>query len=437
MADIKGPILPLQLDPRNTAALVRDTQTKIFLESAGQLNDFSAASPLSAIVEGQAYAQSELLYYLNGLPEAYTLQWLRQLGLQRSIGAKATVQITFTKVEGFTRTVIIPKGTILSTVGKLNFILNDEVRISDQSVQAVGRATAEKWGTIYNLAPNEIQKINVNILGLGSSTNLTSAQGGKDLESIESLKGRAFSLLRRRGLISAEDYEAEISELAPEASIIKVLSYEEREQIDEDVPSGVVAICLGDENGVELETTTKTNITKLLRKKVPLGSAIYLLAPTITPVETTLSVEYDDSVITGGLDLYASQLNTLIADIINPQAIDLGDSFSYQEIFNEAFGLNVVEKVNSLVIRLLKVGDSQTDAELEYCNAPFVSSEINGVCVTEYEATLSSVGDTFKNTDPLRSFRYYKNIITLVAASTQSPLTYTYTNPDYDALLRG
>ena len=38
MADIRGPILPLQLDPRNTPALVRDTQTKIFLESGGQLN---------------------------------------------------------------------------------------------------------------------------------------------------------------------------------------------------------------------------------------------------------------------------------------------------------------------------------------------------------------------------------------------------------------
>ena len=33
MPDIYGPILPLQLDPRNTSALVRDTQTKIFLES--------------------------------------------------------------------------------------------------------------------------------------------------------------------------------------------------------------------------------------------------------------------------------------------------------------------------------------------------------------------------------------------------------------------
>ena len=47
MANIYGPILPLQLDPRNTSALVRDMQTKVFLESGGQLNDFSPASPLT------------------------------------------------------------------------------------------------------------------------------------------------------------------------------------------------------------------------------------------------------------------------------------------------------------------------------------------------------------------------------------------------------
>jgi len=437
MADIKGPILPLQLDPRNTAALVRDTQTKIFLESGGQLNDFSAASPLSAIVEGQAYAQSELLYYLNGLPEAYTLQWLRQLGLQRSVGAKATVEITFTKVEGFNRTVIIPQGTILSTVGKLNFILNEEVRITDENVQATGRATAEKWGTIYNLSPNEIQKLNINILGLGTATNLTSAQGGKDLESVESLKSRAFSLLRRRGLISAEDYEQEIAELAPEASIVKVLSYEERELLDEEIPSGVVAICLGDENGVELEATTRKNITRLIRKKVPLGSSIYLVSPTITPVETSVTIEYDDSSITGGLDLYASQVNTIISNLINPQAIALGESFSYQEIFNEAFNLSITEKVRSLIIRLLKTGEAQTDSSIEYCNAPFVSSEINGVCITEYEQVLSSTSDSFTNLDPLRSFRHYRNIITFTAASTQIPLTFTFINTDYDNFLRG
>ena len=436
MADIRGPILPLQLDPRNTPALVRDTQTKIFLESGGQLNDFSAASPLSAIVEGQAYAQSELLYYLNSLPEAFTLQWFRQLGIQRSIGAKAVVEVTFTKVEGFGRTVIIPKGTILSTVSNLNYILDEEVRINNDELIATGRAVSERWGTVYNVAPGAIQKINVNILGLNTQTNERQAQGGKDLESIENLKTRAFTLLRRRGLISANDYENEIREIAPEASIVKIITHEERERVSEDIPTGVIAVCLGDQDGRELEATIRQNLLKALRKRVPLGTAIYLTSPEVTPLETTVVIEYDDEVFTTGIDARAAAINDLIASSLNIQEIPLGETFNFQQVKNNIFDFNFVNKVNSLSIKLLKTVTTPTD-QLNFCNSPFVSELVNGVCVTDYEATVDNTDESFVNTNALRSFRYYKNTITLIAKSTQAPLTYTFIDPDYQTLLGG
>ena len=436
MADIRGPILPLQLDPRNTPALVRDTQTKIFLESGGQLNDFSAASPLSAIVEGQAYAQSELLYYLNSLPEAFTLQWFRQLGIQRSIGAKAIVEITFTKVEGFGRTVIIPKGTVLSTVSNLNYILDEEVRINNDELIATGRAISERWGTVYNVAPGAIQKINLNILGLNTQTNERQAQGGKDLESIENLKTRAFTLLRRRGLISANDYENEIREIAPEASIVKVITHEERERVSEDIPTGVIAVCLGDQDGKELEATIRQNLLKALRKRVPLGTAIYLTSPEVTPLETTVVIEYDDEVFTTGIDARAAAINDLISSSLNIQEIPLGETFNFQQVKNNIFDFNFVNKVNSLSIKLLKTVTTPTD-QLNFCNPPFVSELVNGVCVTEYEATVDDTDESFVNTNALRSFRYYKNTITLIAKSTQAPLTYTFIDPDYQTLLGG
>lgn len=436
MADIRGPILPLQLDPRNTPALVRDTQTKIFLESGGQLNDFSAASPLSAIVEGQAYAQSELLYYLNSLPEAFTLQWFRQLGIQRSIGAKAIVEVTFTKVEGFGRAVIIPKGTVLSTVSNLNYILDEEVRINNDELIATGRAISERWGTAYNVAPGAIQKINLNILGLNTQTNERQAQGGKDLESIENLKTRAFTLLRRRGLISANDYENEIREIAPEASIVKVITHEEKERISEDIPTGVIAVCLGDQDGRELEATIRQNLLKALRKRVPLGTAIYLTSPEITPLETTVVIEYDDEVFTTGIDARAAAINNVITSSLNIQEIPLGETFNFQQIRNNVFDLNFVDKVRSLSIKLLKTVTTPTD-QLDFCNAPFISELVNGVCVTDYEATVDDTDESFTNTNALRSFRYYKNTVTLIAKSTQAPLTYTFIDPDYQTLLGG
>ena len=72
-----------------------------------------------------------------------------------------------------------------------------------------------------------------------------------------------------------------------------------------------------------------------------------------------------------------------------------------------------------------------------FCNAPFASELVNGVCVTEYEATVDGTDESFTNTNALRSFRYYKNTVTLIAKSTQAPLTYTFIDPDYQTLLGG
>lgn len=435
MPNIYGPILPLQLDPRNTSALVRDMQTKIFLESDGQLNDFSPASPLSAMVEGQAFAQGELLYYLNSLPEAYTLQWLRQLGIQRAVGARSVVEVTFIKTRGFNRSVVIPANTIVSTSNNLNFILKNEVRIGDIQSSAQGIVESEKWGSVYNVPAESIGKISRNILGLERAINLNSAQGGKDLESIDSLKAKAFSLLRRRGLISAEDYENEVSLVAPEASIIKVLTYEDRFNVPAEKQSGNIVICVGDENGAELGALARVNIVKSLKSRVPLGNSISLISPEVTPVESTISCEYDDEEFNGGLDLYASQINEIITSTINPTTLPLGEEVNYQEVFNNIYDLSFVDKIKTLAFKILVNPPEGTGPD--YCSDLFVSELVNDVCIESSEAYIDSVNTTYKNTNPIRTYRSYKVIVSLVAASTQAPLTYTFINKDYDSALRG
>ncbi len=435
MPNIYGPILPLQLDPRNTSALVRDMQTKIFLESDGQLNDFSPASPLSALVEGQAFAQGELLYYLNSLPEAYTLQWLRQLGIQRAIGARSVVEVTFIKKRGFNRSVVIPANTIVSTSNNLNFVLKTEVRIGDVQSSAKGIVESEKWGSVYNVPAESIEKINRNILGLERATNLTFSQGGKDLESIDSLKAKAFSLLRRRGLISAEDYENEVSLVASEAAVIKVLTYEDRFNIPAEKQSGNIVICVGDANGSELGVLTRANIVKSLKSRIPLGNSISLISPEVTPVESTISCEYDDETFNGGLDLYASQINKIITNTISPESLPLGEEVDYQKVFNTIYGLSFVDKIKTLAFKILVNPPEATDPD--YCSDLFVSELINGVCIESSEAFIDSVNTTYKNTNPIRTYRSYRVVVSLVAASTQAPLTYTFINKDYDSALRG
>jgi len=435
MANIYGPILPLQLDPRNTSALVRDMQTKVFLESGGQLNDFSPASPLTALVEGQAFAQSELLYYLNSLPEAYTLQWLRQLGIQREIGAKATAEVTFIKSRGFGKSLVIPRGTIVSTSNNLNFVLQQEVRVSDEEASATGRVLADKWGSIYNVSSNAIEKINVNILGLDRATNFTSAEGGKDLESIDSLKGRAFALLRRRSLITSEDYELEVNNVAPEAAIVKVLTYEDRFNLQEEVSSGNVMICISDADGNKLSNSVISNISKSVKKRMPLGNTISIVSPSISPVETSVSIEYDDELYTGGINTFAFEVDNILKTLINPSEIGLGDKIDYQRVFNSIYNLEYADNIKNLSFKILQLEPEGTDG-FEYCNAPFVSELIDGVCIDTPEVLVDDINSTYQNNNPIKSYRSYKNVISFIAKSSQAPLTFTFIDSDYDTILR-
>jgi hypothetical protein len=290
---------------------------------------------------------------------------------------------------------------------------------------------AEKWGTVYNVPALSIEKINVNILGLNSVSNEASAQGGKDLESIENMKSKAFSLLRRRGLISAEDYKNELAVLAPESSVIKVLTYEEMLSIDSGNLSGIVVVCVGDSNGEDLDQSIKQNIVKSFNKKVPLGTSISLMAPTITPIDISVSIEYDDLEYNGGLGFYASGISELLLNEINPQRIELGEDINYQSIFNNIYQLDFVDKIRTLSMKLLQVVKGNDVDPVPPCNSPFLSENTDGVCVDIPEAVIDSVDTEFKNTDPIRSFRIYKNTITLIASSTQAPITFTFVNREY------
>ena len=425
MANIYGPILPLQLDSRNTSALVRAIQTRINLESGGELNDFTPASPLAAISEGQAFAQSELLYYLNNLPEAFSLQWLRQLGIQRRIGARALVDITFYKVPGYNRVVIIPSGTRVYANNGLAYLLLEEVRIleSEDSITAICRS--EKWGSIYNVGEGEINKIERSFVGLDFLRNNSSATGGKDLESVNAMKRRAFEVLSRRNLTTALDFENEVSTLAPEASLIKVLTYEERYQLSSAF-SGNILICAGDENGRELSETTLQYIIESVRNRVVLGTNISILPPEIIPVDLVVEVYYDPNEISGNIDSRSNEILTTLQEYINPINLPLGSSLSYQNILRKIYEFSFVKTINTLDIKLMLKNPSV----LEGLCAGFAGeeSETLNKCLYSYIDIVNSDNEIYNATSGIVSYKLYNLQISFTSINDFSPITYTYTD---------
>ena len=425
MSNIYGPILPLQLDSRNTAALVRAIQTRMNLESGGELNDFTPASPLAAISEGQAFAQAELLYYLNNLPEAFSLQWLRQLGIQRRIGAKALVDVTFYKVPGYNRVVIIPKGTKVFANNGLEYETLEEVRILESQDSDTVICRSSKWGSVHNVGEGEINKIERAFVGLESLRNNSSAAGGKDLESLNSMKQRAFEVLSRRNLTTASDFENEVATLAPEASLIKVLTYEERYQLSSAL-SGNIVICIGDENGNSLSDTTLQYVIESIKNRVTLGTNVSLITPEIIPIDLVLEVYYDPAEISGNTDLRANSILTTLQEYINPLNLSLGSTLSYQDVLRKLYEFSFIKTINTLDMKLM-IRDS-TNVEGLCAGFSGEESETLGKCLFDYFSVVNSENQDFISPSGIVSYKLYNAQITFTSINDFSPLTYTYTD---------
>ena len=420
--EIFGPLLPLQLDSRNVNELVRAIQSRIHIESGGQLTDFTPASPLAAISEGQGFAQAELLYYLNSLPEAVTIQWLRSLGVQRRIGSRALVDVTFFRVPGYTRPVTIPSGTKVYANSGQVFVLLDQVRMTESS--ATVTAQSERWGTVYNVPAGSIGRVERNFLGLDLVTNNAPAAGGTDLETVDGMKLRAFELFGRRNLTSRTDFEGEVSAIAPEATLVRVMPYEERFGIE----SRGVYVVAGGDDGSQLSVPTQSLLLTSLRDRVPLDVKVYLSAPTVLPVEVVASIQWDPRVTTTFTDTLANQIKTLLANLIYPSAIGLGNNLSGSSVLRELLALDFVVDIPVLDIKQMSLDPDITGATDGYCGRFLgTEDEVAETCTYEYAQVVDRVSATpLSVPDSTSGFRLYRAIVSLTSVVDFSTLTYTY-----------
>lgn len=411
MPRILSPLPSIQLDPRNTNSLLSAIQSRIYLESGGALNDFSPASPLSAITEGQAAATAELLYYLNNLPEAYAVQWMRLLGVQRVIGATAYVPVTFTRVASYGRPVYVPMGTELYTAPGLKFILSSDVTIDVTQSSAVGIAVSEKWGSIYNVPPRSITTIGRAIVGLDSAINFEPGRGGEDTETVAQMKSRAFAVLRRRSLITQEDYINEIFNIAPELDIVEMIPSSVIND-DEDAPVNQLYFLMGRDTGQPIEFDVKSTIINSLKRKTPMGLTLTAIEPEYLPLKISVTVEFDSRIssATG----VANDIRNLMTEQITPSNFGVGNSLDIAFVYQTAAlapGVVTVPRAEADVLIL-------QDPDVEYTNAcdPIFESftDENGSCVRSSAALISEEALPVYTAEALQTFKVYQlEVVTL------------------------
>lgn len=408
MPRLLTPLPSLQLDPRNTSALLNSIQSRIYLESGGALNDFSAASPLAAITEGQAFANSELLYYLNSLPEAFAIQWMKLLGIQRVIGSTAHVEVFFTKVPTYQRPVVIPQGTELFTARGLKFILIDQVSIDPTSTVSSGMAVSERWGTIYNIPPRSITTINRAVIGLDSVYNISEGRGGEDTETVAEMKSRAFSILRRRALVTEEDFTNEIFNIIPELDIVELSNLNENAEVVN--PLTQLLFVLGLNSAEPVEERVKRSILSELRQKSPVGITLALTEPTYTPIKVSLTVEYSSRATSS--DAVAYRIRDILVEEYKPTTYGLGGTLSIDGGINQVLFSTGVTNVSRFELSLLIPQGENADLYSGACDPVFDSyTELEtNICIRKSKEVLSDSEEnaTVYAADPLETFKIYE-----------------------------
>jgi hypothetical protein len=280
------------LDPRNEVELAESAQRHANLVSSGALSDFTDNSPLAALIQGQAFAGAELLWYANGVYKAIAATLLNLVGVERSLGTPARVTLTFNLSSALTTPWQVSSGFEVRTTSSLSdlvFVTDTDLVIPPGSTSGEVSATATQLGSVGNVGPRSLTRSIVPLAFLASVTNESGAAGGTDPETDEDFERRATTALRRREiLVTLADYEAKLGELLGPGSFVVGLRATGRDRQPE--PGSVHLFAVGPDGNPPTEQLC-SDLEQTLGTLVPATTEVYVSPAVVKDLTVGVTVE--------------------------------------------------------------------------------------------------------------------------------------------------
>ncbi|NEU81505.1 baseplate J/gp47 family protein [Nostoc sp. UIC 10630] len=334
------------LDPRNETDIVEQAKLKVYNASGGLLNDFTENSPVAALIQGQAFAGAELLYYVNQLPLALVIDFLKITGVTRSSGTKAKTTLTFSISSPQNTIFTIPEGfEVVDSQGKLSFFTDAPLVIPVGLVSGSVTATAEEVGSEYNISPYSITGITQPLTYLAGVTNIEAASGGSDLESEASAINRALTQIRLRNLVSATDYEQAAEILLGEGSVCKAIGLLAGDKTTREL--GAVHLFLLNSNGEPANDAQITYVKSQLASRIQLGSSLYTSPIELLPISAeftarlTIGVNPEEAFDT---------LWEVFQEYLSPNSYPLGQDLIFYEVGFALRNAGVIKEAGNLTL---------------------------------------------------------------------------------------
>jgi hypothetical protein len=271
------------------------------------------------LIQGQAFAQGEFLFWANQLPDAILVEWLGPfLGAMRRLGTSSVAQLIVTIAPSNTDTVI-PVGSIFSTGGTttdgnaISFV-NTEAYTIPAGQSAIRITVASEYvGSQYNCPANSIIVApSIGIPGL-TVTNPQPAVGGSDVETYAEVQERFFTLIRRKNPVSQEDWQDFFTDFYGQGTLTSVQPNRPNQGTynyltDYIRPNGQVSFFVLGPGGVELTQVQLERGQNAVNYSVPVENQGHLYPFTLSQVQYDISLEIDAN-SSYGVNLKDTSLN--------------------------------------------------------------------------------------------------------------------------------
>lgn len=294
--------------------LLQDAINKAISVSGGKLTDFSAASPLTAILEGGALAASTIIQRVNELAATLEKNRISYFGVERELGTAALGKIRINLNGVYAESFFLPSGFRFSNSG-IAWETTQDVVIPPYQTTGTAFAIALTVGetTANNLTYSLIPRV-------ASIVWEEEPSGGRGAETDDEWIGRIIGSLRRREtLLSESDFEDAIREALGSGSVALAVGRLKPDKATYD--NGYVGAFGLNPDGSIMSESQRTQLEAFLNRKAAMA-LVTLWSVDLFAVNVSAIIGVE---ATANPDLLAPTIQQKIKDYLRPGVLPLGE----------------------------------------------------------------------------------------------------------------
>lgn len=368
--------------------------------SAGAINDRAPHAPTVVITDAMEFCRLELEYSMDKIAEKAAILHLQTCGIQRLLGSKAQVTLTFTLSATLPQFVL--SAGYMVTGGGLEFFTDTDVLVTN-AYQFTVTATAKEEGVKYNVAAYTLTNLSQARAYLTGVTNLEPARGGLNAETEEDTKARGFQAIRRKKgvLISADDFEQYAMEILGPGSIARAIGLLTPDKLSKK-PGFVHIFCLNPD-GTQLNAAQTASLQSQMTSQLPVflqqstqkGTPI-ASGVTVSTIELyPLEIHVIATLIPGDdPETRASTIYQALTDYLAPGGLPLGQTIILYSLITvvQNSGVADVQSVVAMVASF-NATTQQTSVQSFYSNIPLPNEWTAGYCLGVTADLVDTGGD--------------------------------------------